>query len=131
MANTPSQQLHGHCIFTNHPAYNTAFLSYCHQQVSSTHVVFIAYLVQLYLNVHAAQVPLAMGGTTGLAHFIYIPACSFNLEYHDIAISLHGVHATLFFIQQTVITTSFMFTKKVQLYIPCVIHAFKRLKTAN
>ena len=50
-----------------------------------------------------------MGGNVSLSFFIYIPV-PFNPEYLDIAIV---GSATLFFIQQTVIMASFIFTKKM------------------
>ena len=88
-------------------------------------MLFSTHLFHYYkfsINVCAAQVSLstqhsqklfrialAMGGAVGLAHFNYIPAL-FNPEYLDIAIAGGAI---LFFIQQAVIMTFFMFTKKM------------------
>ena len=115
----------GHCSFVDPSSYNTLlftnFIVFINKFLQVA--MFSAYLVYLYkfnLNVRAAQVTLrysrklfriaiAMGATVGLSLFIYtlvgvIP------EYSDVLFT-SGAVASL--IQQSVIVSSFMCTKKV------------------
>ena len=96
MANTPSQQLHGHCIFTNHPAYNTAFLS--NFIIATNKFLQLMLFLQLILYSHTIQVQFEFSCCTGPS--IYTKQSKTFQEYpchgrnrlsctFHIAISLH------------------------------------------
>ena len=121
----------GHCSFADPSTYNTfylfLFVSFIDKVLQMT--MFSAYFYYLYkfnLNVCAAQVTLdvrysrklfriatAMGASIGFSFFVCIPVV-FIPEYTDIIISGSG---TVDLIQQVVIMTSFMCTKKM--YAKC------------
>ena len=85
--------------------------------------MFLAYLVYFYklkVDIHNAQtsirynkelfrIAVAMGATIGLSHFIWM-IIAFDSKYLDIVTISSCV---LFIIQQVVIMTSFMCTKKM------------------
>ena len=115
----------GHCSFVNTSSYNTLFLTIFIITINKflQLMMFIAYLFYLYkfnLNVRAAQVTLrysrllfriaiAMGAAVGLSFFIFTLVV-FIPEYSDITF-ISG--AVIELIQQIVIMTTFMCTKKV------------------
>ena len=121
----------GHCSFADPSTYNTFYLyvlsTFINKVLQMT--MFSAYLYYLYkfnLNVRAAQVTLdvqysrkffriatAMGASIGFSFFAYFLVV-FIPEYTDIIISGSG---TFELIQQVVIMTSFMCTKKM--YAKC------------
>ena len=121
----------GHCSFADPSTYNTfylfVFVSFINKVLQMT--MFSAYLYYLYkfnLNVRAAQVTLdvrysrklfriatAMSASIGFSFFNYILVV-FIPEYSDVIITISG---NLELIQQVVIITSFMCTKKM--YAKC------------
>ena len=116
----------GHCSFADPSSYNTLYLfviiTFINKVLQIT--MFSAYLYYLYkfnLNVRAAQVTLdvrysrklfriatAMGASIGFSFFTYFLVV-FIPEYSDIIITSSG---NLELIQQVVIMTSFMCTKR-------------------
>ena len=121
----------GHCSFADPSSYSTfylfVFIAFINKVLQM--MMFSAYLYYLYkfnLNVRAAQVTLdvrysrklfriatAMGASIGFSFFVYFLVV-FIPEYTDIIISGSG---TVDLIQQVVIMTSFMCTKKM--YAKC------------
>ena len=133
----------GHWSFIEPSTYNTLhffiFNTFINKVLQMT--MFSAYLYYLYkfnLNVRAAQVTLdvrysrklfriaiAMGASIGFAYFTYFLVV-FIPEYTDIIISGSG---TVDLIQQVVIMTSFMCTKKM--YAKCKACCLYRLIRAE
>ena len=121
----------GHCSFADPSSYNTLYLfviiTFINKVLQIT--MFSAYLYYLYkfnLNVRAAQVTLdvrysrklfriatATGASIGFSFFTYFLVV-FIPEYSNIIITSSG---NLELIQQVVIMTSFMCTKKM--YAKC------------
>ena len=115
----------GYCYYFDHPSYNTMLFGSSITLINKflQIAMFSAYLVYFYkfnLNVCAAQVTLrysrklfriatAMGGSIGLAFFIFVPVL-FIPEYSNIFIT---ITATLLLIQQVVVFISLVCTKKV------------------
>ena len=115
----------GHCNFIDQYSYNTIYLSDIFAFINkfAQITMFSAYLVYFYklkvimnnlqsftgYNQELFRIAIAMGATVGLSHFIWIPVL-FDSQYSNIL----GVSGVIFlFIQQTVITTSFLSTEKM------------------
>ena len=116
----------GHCFYWNIPSYNTRFISLSLAFINKLFqmMMFSAFLIYHYKfnkTVHVAQISLkysrqlyrittAMGATVGLSHFIYVIGGLSTSEFQCIAFMSGNI---LLFIQQVVIFTSLICTKKM------------------
>ena len=116
----------GHCAFLDQYSYTTLFIAEIPTAINkliqiTMFIAYIVYFIKFNMMIRAAQttmrynrdlfkIAVAMGATLGLSYFIFI-FLVFNSAFLDAVIGVSG--AVLLLVQQCVIMTSFLCTKKM------------------
>ena len=116
----------GHCAFVDQYSYTTLFLAEIPTAINkliqiTMFIAYIVYFIKFNMMIRAAQttirynrdlfkIAIAMGATLGLSYFVFI-FLAFDSAFLDAVIGISG--SFLLIIQQCVIMTSFLCTKKM------------------
>ena len=116
----------GHCAFVDHISYTTLYLVGISTAINkliqiTMFIAYIIYFIKFNMMIRAAQttmrynrdlfkIAVAMGATLGLSYFIFI-LLFFDSAFLNTTVEISG--AFLLLIQQCVIMTSFLCTKKM------------------
>ena len=117
----------GHCGFVNHFSYTTLYFMSIPIALNkliqiTMFIAYIVYFIKFNMMIRAAQttmrynqdlfkIAVAMGATLGLSHFIFVLFLVLDSAFLDAVIGVSG--AFLLAIQQCVVMTSFLCTKKM------------------